>query len=262
MSVPYGCVIMYEIACRRWSGKGYKSKQWLTLRSSCLDMDPSYLSLPHMWYHKVAMPFSGRHWVSSDPRHNAISVPGFLKGFVRRFALKSLDHRGTPENPGRVATIIHKEDWDEICTSSCPCPGDEQDAYPNEDIVWGVAFTIDPAHVAEARANLDNRETDYTIETLDVYTTENGAEKVAIHNACCYISRPDNPSFVRSEPLDALAMLIWRSVGPSGCNKDYLYQLAESMRVLAPTSYDPHLFTLEKKIRQLDKERGGSVMCY
>jgi len=150
-------------------------------------------------------------------------------------------------------TIIHKEDWTRMCTS---------DAFPEEDIVWGVALTIDPAHVAEVRDNLDNRETDYTVETLDVYTTENGKEKVIIPQACCYISRPDNPSFVHSEPLDALAVRVWRSVGLSGRNKDYLYQLAESMRALAPASHDAHLFTLENKIRQLDKERGESILCY
>ena len=67
---------------------------------------------------------------------------------------------------------------------------------------------------------------------------------------------------VGSEPLDALAGHIWLSVGPSGKNKvhplpfiflltpnhdtqDYLYQLAESVRALAPASYDTHLFALE-----------------
>ncbi|KAI6137133.1 hypothetical protein F5141DRAFT_980721, partial [Pisolithus sp. B1] len=64
----------------------------------------------------------------------------------------------------------------------------------------------------------------------------------------CYVGRPDNPSFVGSEPLGDLADRIWRSVGPSGRNKDYLYQLAESVRKLAPASFDSHLFALEVRL--------------
>ncbi|KAH0838811.1 hypothetical protein J3R83DRAFT_7212 [Lanmaoa asiatica] len=60
-----------------------------------------------------------------------------------------------------------------------------------------------------------------------------------------WFSSLDCQLIVRSEPLDALAVHIWRSVGLSGRNKDYLYQLAESMRALAPASQDAHLFTLE-----------------
>jgi len=61
----------------------------------------------------------------------------------------------------------------------------------------------------------------------------------------CYIGRTDNPSFIGSEPLDVLADTIWRCVGPSGKNKDYLYKLAEAIRKLAPESHDPHLHALE-----------------
>ncbi|PPQ98285.1 hypothetical protein CVT26_013509 [Gymnopilus dilepis] len=162
-------------------------------------------------------------------------VPGFLKGYVRRFAQKSHDHRGTPENPGRVVTLIHKEDWDNFSGS---------DAFPDDDIVWGIAYTIDPAYEAEDG---------YTMETLDIYgVDEHGVDKVKIHN--CYVGRNDNPSFVGSEPLDVLGYRIWQSVGPSGRNKDYLYKLAEAVRQLSPNSYDSHLYALEAIVRDLDKK--------
>ncbi|KAF9221278.1 ChaC-like protein [Gyrodon lividus] len=192
--------------------------------------------------------------IFKPPPHVISKVSGFLKGYVRRFAQKSHDHRGTPEDPGRVVTLVHKEDWDRFSAS---------DAFPDEDVVWGeylrcVAYTIDPLYISAVRDYLDHREKDgYTLEKLDIYTIEDGAEKVIMYNAYCYVGRPDNPSFIGSEPIDALAERIWNSVGPSGRNKDYLYQLAESVRKLAPASYDSHLFALETKLRELDDIRGN-----
>jgi len=181
------------------------------------------------------------HWIYSIPK-----APGYLKGYVRRFSQKSHDHRGTPENPGRVVSLIQKEHWDHFSGL---------DAFPEEDIVWGVAYTIDPVYASEVRDYLDYREKDgYTIEFVNVYGIENGVENISIENAVTYVGRPDNPSFLGSEPLDELAHRIWQSVGPSGRNKDYLYELASSVRKLAPESFDSHLFALETRVRELDKQ--------
>ncbi|EDR04811.1 uncharacterized protein LACBIDRAFT_304070 [Laccaria bicolor S238N-H82] len=183
--------------------------------------------------------------IFKPPPHVIDKVSGFLKGYVRRFAQKSHDHRGTPESPGRVVTLIHKEEWDKYSSA---------DAFPDDDTVWGIAYTIDPAYQAEVRDYLDYREKDgYTLEVLDIYNIENGVEKIIIHNAICYVGRHDNPSFIGSEPLKALAHIISTSVGPSGPNKEYLYQLADSVRKLSPESYDSHLFALETRVRQLDR---------
>ncbi|KAF8990288.1 ChaC-like protein-domain-containing protein [Cyathus striatus] len=174
--------------------------------------------------------------IFKPPPHVISQVPGFLKGYVRRFAQSSHDHRGTPENPGRVVTLVHKEEWDLFSGA---------DAFPDDDTVWGVAYTIDPAYEAEVRDYLDYREKDgYTMETLDIHGIDDKRhEKIIIHN--CYVGRNDNPSFVGAEPLEELADRIWRTVGPSGPNKDYLYKLAESVRELSPDSYDSHLYALE-----------------
>ncbi|KAF8234824.1 ChaC-like protein [Tricholoma matsutake] len=182
--------------------------------------------------------------IFKPPPHTIAQAPGFLKGYVRRFAQKSHDHRGTPENPGRVVTLIHKQDWDKFSGS---------DTFPDDDTVWGIAYTIDPVYEAEVRDYLDYREKDgYTMETIDIWGLDQGHQKVIIHGAFCYVGRDDNPSFVGSEPLDALAERIWMSVGPSGRNKDYLYNLATAVRNLSPNSYDSHLYALEAAVRGLD----------
>lgn len=83
------------------------------------------------------------------PPHVVRKTPGYLKHYVRRFAQSSSDHRGTPEFPGRVVTLIHADEWANFS---------DQDAFPHEDTVWGVAYTIDPAHAQEVREYLDYRE--------------------------------------------------------------------------------------------------------
>ncbi|PPQ70188.1 hypothetical protein CVT24_003904 [Panaeolus cyanescens] len=183
--------------------------------------------------------------IFKPPPHVIKKTPGFLKGYVRRFAQKSHDHRGTPESPGRVVTLVHKEEWDKFSQS---------DAFPDDDTVWGVAYTIDPAYEAEVRDYLDYREKDgYTMEVLDIYGIDQTTkeEQVIIHDCLMAFCTGG------SEPLDSLAQTIWSSVGPSGPNKEYLFNLVKSVRELSPNSYDSHLYALESRVRELDHLHGN-----
>ncbi|KAF9779852.1 ChaC-like protein [Thelephora terrestris] len=178
-------------------------------------------------------------------------VPGYLKGYVRRFAQKSPDHRGTEESPGRVVTLVHQEEWHEFSPS---------DSFPDTDVVWGVAFTINPAYAAEVRDLLDLREiAGYTLEEINVYGVgPDGGEVVVVQRAQVYVARKDNPAFVANESLEEIAGVIWRSVGPSGTNEEYLYNLGSAIRDLAPESEDSHLVALESLCRKWDQELVGS----
>lgn len=70
-----------------------------------------------------------------------LSVPGFVKGVVRRFAQSSNDHRGTPERPGRVVTVVKTEDWRTLTGESTT----------DDAVVWGVGWEIDDAKRVEVK---------------------------------------------------------------------------------------------------------------
>ncbi|WOO82733.1 Putative glutathione-specific gamma-glutamylcyclotransferase 2 [Vanrija pseudolonga] len=177
------------------------------------------------------------------PPHTVEQRPGYVKGVVRRFAQSSNDHRGTPENPGRVVTVINAADWHRLAK------GDPH--ADDEDLVWGVAYRIDPAKEEEVRAYLEYREKNgYTSHDVPVYhTTEDGTEAIAVPESTIWIGNLDNEAFVGYEPLDVVADLIHVRHGPSGPNKEYLYRLAEAVRQLYPHVKDPYLFELDRAVK-------------
>lgn len=140
------------------------------------------------------------------------SSPALISGWQRRFWQGSHDHRGTPEKPGRVLTLIRSPG--ERCT--------------------GRAFLVQP----DVFAHLDYREKNgYERIEIDI---DLGARVVT---GLVYRASENNHAFLGPATDEEIARHIDESVGPSGANRDYLLELAAALRDMG--AQDPHVFGLE-----------------
>lgn len=153
---------------------------------------------------------------------------GYIKGWRRVFWQGSTDHRGTPEAPGRVVTLIKD---------------------PNAE-TWGTVFCIPDEEAATILKNLDYREKGgYIREEADVYI--HGRDTPVVTKSILYIASEKNTNFLGESPVDEIAHQIYKSVGPSGPNVDYLLNLADSMRKM--NAIDDHITALESLVLEFVK---------
>lgn len=268
-------------------------------------------------------------------------IIGYIKGYERKFWQASIDHRGVPEQPGRVVTLIPSED--------------------PEARVWGAAYKIHLRDVENVVRHLDMREVmgyektpvdfyplpHHPLNLFDVETSSstslisgtvsnsstNGHSRVngesknngteisngygygngAVHSqlphdqvssskephgmnlnensakenakngfisshsgsetdsdeeeqinaildgnatghfqVTMYYGNSENEHFVGPAPMEEMASQIFASSGPSGTNKEYLFNLADAMRQICEDAIDPHLAELEMRVRKLE----------
>lgn len=153
--------------------------------------------------------------------------PARLRGWARRFWQGSHDHRGTPDAPGRVVTLV-----------------------PD-----GTAVCVGAAHQVEAAtfAHLDRREKNGYLQLTVEVETSRPAERI---QATTYVAAASNPAFLGPAPLDAIAAHIHRAAGPSGGNAEYLLELDAALRRLGAA--DAHVACLAVRVRELRGERAAS----
>ncbi|KAF3492162.1 uncharacterized protein GIQ15_01679 [Arthroderma uncinatum] len=145
----------------------------------------------------------------------------------------STDHRGTPDAPGRVVTVIERSFWESL---SDPQRDLEQTA--DGSLVWGAAYHI-PASHAEERGS----------------TAESVADIQPI-KCLVYIGLPTNTQFLREPALrepDAVAKVIYAGRGQSGENKDYLYSLETALEGLGLGSSDIHITDLVRRVKEMER---------
>ena len=149
--------------------------------------------------------------------------PARVYGWSRRFWQGSHDHRGLPEAPGRVVTLIR--DPQGFCD--------------------GMAYLVDATVIEETFNRLDHREKNgYERHALRLALHEDGDEQQGV----VYIAPVGNFAYLGPAPLADIARQIHGAEGPSGRNVDYLLELAQALR--SQGAADEHVFELETAVKE------------
>lgn len=149
----------------------------------------------------------------------------------------------------------------------------EETVQENEEVV-GVAYRLEDAEAEKALDTLDFREkggysrhfvsvslkgmpsqspSESTIEDNSALHSAEKKDSDVIVKAFVYTGTKDNPNYATSEIREnpeLMSEIIHRSIGPSGENKEYLFNLAQFIRSIELV--DEHVFDLEQRVRNLE----------
>jgi glutathione-specific gamma-glutamylcyclotransferase len=142
-----------------------------------------------------------------------------IRGWARRFWQGSHDHRGTPQSPGRVVTLVGSAGA--LCT--------------------GVAYRV----TEDVFTHLDHREKNGYARVRVPFEFDQGGGC----EGTVYLAQEGNEAFLGPAPEADIARHIARAHGPSGTNREYLLQLAAALRELEAD--DPHVFEVERQLLAL-----------
>lgn len=163
-------------------------------------------------------------WRADFPYHERRRAA--IRGWARRFWQGSHDHRGTPDSPGRVVTLVPR--------SGALCAG--------------IAYRV----ARDVFEHLDHREKNgYERVTVDIHLDGESGKGGCLVPGVTYIAPPGNEAFLGPADPEQIAAHIARSSGPSGRNADYLLELAAALEAL--NVEDQHVTELASRVAALEK---------
>ena len=142
----------------------------------------------------------------------------YVRGWQRRFWQGSPDHRGVPEAPGRVVTLV-----------------------ASEGFCGGCAYRIDPNGGRAILEALDARE-QAGFERTNVELFDSPEAPAFFGSAITWIAGKDNAHFLGPIPDAEIAAEIRERRGPSGPNAEYVLRLRDALRALEVV--DEHVETI------------------
>ncbi len=148
-----------------------------------------------------------------------------LDGFARSFCMRSIHHRGTPEDPGLVLAL------DPHDHASCE----------------GLVLRVKAGGEAETLAYLRERElisSAYLELTHEVHLSDGRRVE-----AVTFVVDTEHVQYCRDLPLEEQAAIIARAEGGRGPNTEYLYNTAAHLTELG--IHDPDLEWLTRRVQEL-----------
>jgi cation transport protein ChaC len=148
-----------------------------------------------------------------------------LPGYQRSFCMRSIHHRGTPEEPGLVLAL------DEQAEARC----------------HGVALSVAGERADEVLAYLRERElvsSAYLEKRLEIDLADGRRVE-----AVTYVIDPDHVQYCGGLELEEQARIIARAVGGRGPNTEYLFNTAAHLGELGIV--DAELDWLARRVRAL-----------
>ena len=184
---------------------------------------------------------------------------GCIGGYVRRLHMASPDHRGTPENLGRVATIcrvrhkVFSKDTLDIQSGAAfslwESEGMEKEESDEEElldgeipVVYGLVYKLAGESANEMLEKLAVRE----IAGYEVAKVRVALEGGEVVDAYTYKGTRCG-KYWSPETLDRLASIVSVARGFSGRNSEYVACLINSVRALSPFR-DEYLESLAGRI--------------
>ena len=151
-----------------------------------------------------------------------------LPDYHRSFCMRSIHHRGTPEEPGLVLAL------DAATGAECN----------------GLALGVAPDEADAVLHYLRERElisSAYVEKVLEIALAD-GTQVEAV----TYVIDPDHVQYCGGLPLEEQAQIIARAVGGRGPNTEYLHNTVAHLVTLGIT--DPDLDWLDGRVRDLTRQ--------
>lgn len=132
-------------------------------------------------------------------------APGWIAGWSRHLWQGSPDHRGVPDAPGRVVTLV------ESAGARC----------------LGVVFRVRGGEIDGVMRGLDARESGGFVKQQAAFHFSE--EPRAPVSCIVYVAPPDNPNFLGEASLEEIAGQVRAARGRSGSNLEYVLRLSDSL---------------------------------